>query len=119
MTCSLEKGFPDGSMVKNPPANAWDAGLIVEVWEGPLEEEMTTHSSVLAWEIPWTEEPGGLESMLSRRVGHNWACTHAVSREFGVLWPNGFVFVNGNLQEGTLLLFYFIFFNFILFLNFT
>jgi len=63
MTCSLEKGFPDGSMVKNPPANAWDAGLIVEVWEDPLEEEMTTHSSVLAWEILWTEEPGVLQSI--------------------------------------------------------
>ena len=73
-------------------------------WEDPLEEEMTTHSHVLAWEIPWTEEPGGLESMVSQRVGHTWACTHAVSRELGVLWPNGFVFVNGNLQEGTLLL---------------
>ena len=72
MTCSLEKGFPDGSMVKNPPANAWDAGLIVEVWEDPLEEEMTTHSSVLAWEILWTEEPGGLQPMGPQRVRHNW-----------------------------------------------
>ena len=36
-----------------------------------LEEEMTTHSSILAWEIPWTEEPGGLQSMGLQRVGHN------------------------------------------------
>ena len=39
--------------------------------EDPLEKEMTTHSSILAWEFPWTEEPGGLQSMVSQRVGHN------------------------------------------------
>ena len=39
--------------------------------EDPLEEEMATHSSILAWGIPWTEEPGGLESMGSQRVGHD------------------------------------------------
>ena len=54
-------GFPDGSVVKNPPANAGAA----ETWvlslggEDPLEEEMATHSNILAWKIPWTEEPGG------------------------------------------------------------
>jgi len=48
-------------------------------WEDPLEEEMATHSSIFAWEIPWTEEPGGLQSIGSQRVGHDWsdlACTH-------------------------------------------
>ena len=40
-------------------------------WEDPLEEEMTTHSSILAWKIPWTEEPGRLQSMESQRVGHD------------------------------------------------
>ena len=39
--------------------------------EDPLEEGMATHSSILAWEIPWTEEPGGLQSMGSQRVGHD------------------------------------------------
>ena len=39
--------------------------------EGPLEEEMATHSSILAWEIPWTEEPGVLQSMGSQIVGHD------------------------------------------------
>ena len=39
--------------------------------EDPLEKEMTTHSSILAWEIPWTEEPGGLQTMGSQRVGHD------------------------------------------------
>ena len=41
--------------------------------EDPLEKEMAIHSSILAWEIPWTEEPGGLQSMGSQRVGHNLA----------------------------------------------
>ena len=40
-------------------------------WEDPLEKEKATHSSILAWKIPWTEEPGGLQSMQSLRVGHN------------------------------------------------
>ena len=56
-------GFPGVSMVKNClPINAGDAGS-VPGWEDPLEKEMATHSSVLAWEIPRTEEPGGLQSM--------------------------------------------------------
>ena len=38
-------------------------------WEGPLEKEMASHSSILGWRIPWTEEPGGLQSMGSQRVG--------------------------------------------------
>ena len=42
-------------------------------WEDPLEKEMATHSSTLAWRIPWTEEPGGLQSTGSQRVGHDWA----------------------------------------------
>ena len=40
-------------------------------WEDPLEKEMTTHSSILAWKIQWMEEPGGLQSMGSQRVGDN------------------------------------------------
>ena len=52
-------GFPGSSTVKNPPANAGDTGLILGQ-EDPLEKEMATHSSVLAWEISWTEEPGRL-----------------------------------------------------------
>ena len=59
-------------MVKNPPAIAGDLGHSLG-WEDPLEEGMAAHSSVLAWEIPWTEEPGGLPSMGSRRVGHDSA----------------------------------------------
>ena len=40
-------------------------------WEDPLEKKMATHSSILAWKISWTEEPGGLQSMVSQRVGHD------------------------------------------------
>ena len=45
--------------------------------EDPLEKRMATHYSILSWEIPWTEEPGGLKSMESQKVGQNWACTHS------------------------------------------
>ena len=57
--------FPGGSVVKNPPANAGDAGSIHRLG-GPPEKEMATHLSILAWEIPWTEEPGGLQPMGSQ-----------------------------------------------------
>ena len=57
-------------MLKNPPANAGDAGRSL-VRDDPLEKEIVTHSSILAWEIPWTEEPGGLQSMRLQRVGHD------------------------------------------------
>ena len=58
-------------MVKNPPAvqEIWVRSL---GWEDPLEESMATHSSILAWRIPWTEEPGRLQSMGSQRAEHNW-----------------------------------------------
>ena len=55
-------GFPGGSAVKNPPDDAGDAGLIPGSGRS-LEEEMATQSSILAWRIPWTEEPGGLQPM--------------------------------------------------------
>ena len=48
-------------------------------WEDPLEEAMATHSSILAWKIPWTEEPGGLQSMGLQRVGHDLAKTTLLS----------------------------------------
>ena len=55
-------GFLGGSVVKNLPANAGDLG-----GEDPLEKEMATHTTILAWEIPWTEEPGELWSMGSQK----------------------------------------------------
>ena len=53
------RGFPDGSDSKNPPAMQ-ETGVRSLGWKDPLEEEMATQSSVLAWRIPWTEESGGL-----------------------------------------------------------
>ena len=57
-------------MVKNLPADGGATGDIIQslVWKDPLEKEMATHSSILAWEIPWTEEPGGLHGL--QRVEH-------------------------------------------------
>ena len=49
----------------------WDTWVQSLVWEDPLEKEMATHSSTLAWKIPWMEEPGRLQSMGSQRVGHD------------------------------------------------
>ena len=66
-------GLPQiGSVIKNLPA-------VQETWvwslgqEDPLEKGVATHFSNLAWSIPWTEEPGGVQSMGSQRVGHDWA----------------------------------------------
>ena len=60
-------------MVKNPPANARDLRDMVQSLgqEDPLEEGMATHSSILAWRIPWTEEIGGLQTIVLQRVGHD------------------------------------------------
>ena len=56
-------GFSGSAAVKNPPANAGDNRFNSLAQEDPLEKEMATHSSILAWEIPWTEELDGLQSM--------------------------------------------------------
>ena len=54
-------------MVRNPSANAGDARDSGSSWEDPLEEKMATHSSILAWTIPWIEKRGGLQSMKSQK----------------------------------------------------
>ena len=61
-TATLERGFPGSSIVKNPSAKqeTWVQSLDQE---DTLEKEMATHSNILTWEIPWTEDPGGLESL--------------------------------------------------------
>ena len=56
--------------LKSLPA-MWETWVRSLGWEDPLEKEMATHSSILAWRIPWTEELGGLQSTGSQRVGHN------------------------------------------------
>ena len=71
--CSLPWASQLVLVVKSPSAETWVGSL---VWEDPLKEGMVTHSRILAWRIPWTEEPGGWQSMGSQRVRHNWsACT--------------------------------------------
>ena len=74
--------FPGGSVVKNSPAKqetrVWSLGR-----ENHLEGEITTHSSILAWEIPWTEEPDGLQSRGLQKVQHNLATKqHTNATEF-------------------------------------
>ena len=59
-------GLPWGSLAK------WEVWVRSLGWEEPLEEGMATHSRILAWRIPWTEEPGGLQSIGSHRLGHDW-----------------------------------------------
>ena len=65
------KGFPGGKVLKNSPANAGDAGDpgSTSGLEDPLKEEMATLSSILAWRMLWTGEPGGLPSTESQRSG--------------------------------------------------
>ena len=79
--------FQVALVVKNPSAIIGD----IDMWipslgqEDPLEKGMATHSSILAWKIPWTEEPGRLHSIVSQRVRHDWsdlAHTHPVSQAF-------------------------------------
>ena len=68
-------GFPGDSGGKESPATreTWIQSL---GWEEPLEKEMATHSSILAWITPWTEEPGRLQCMRLQRVRHDWARMH-------------------------------------------
>ena len=68
--CSLTIGLPRGFSGKESACNAGDPHLIPALGSS-LEKGMTTQSSILAWEIPWTEEPGGLQFMRSRRVRHD------------------------------------------------
>ena len=71
MTPNLHSlGFPGGSVVKNLPTMQ-EAQVPSLGWEDSLEKEMATHSSIPAWEIPWTEEPSVLQPMGSQRVGHD------------------------------------------------
>ena len=74
--CSLSWASLVAQMVKNLPAmqETWVRFL---GWEDPSEKGMATHSSILAWRIPWTEKPGGLQSMGLQRVRHDWATKHS------------------------------------------
>ena len=56
----------------------WETLIRSLGWEDPLEKEMAAHSRILAWKIPWIEEPGGLQSMRSERVGNDFLTQHAL-----------------------------------------
>ena len=73
------KGFPGGSYDKESTCNAGDSGSILG-WEDPLEKGTATHSSIPAWRIPWTEEPGRLQCIGSQRGRHEWVTTLSLSR---------------------------------------
>ena len=76
----LHLSFLGGSVGKNSPANTEDSSILSQ--EYPLEEDMATHSSILAWKIPWTEEAGGLQHTESQGVGyHRGTDTHIPSME--------------------------------------
>ena len=68
----------------------WESWVWSLVWEGPLEKGIATHSSMLAWRIPWIEEPGELQSMESQRVGCDWVteCTHTHTHTQSSNWQN-------------------------------
>ena len=68
----MEMAFLVAQLVKNLPAMR-EMWVLLLGWEDPLEKEMAIHSSVLTWEILWTEEPGGLQSMGPQRVGKDLA----------------------------------------------
>ena len=79
-------GFPDNSVVMNPPANAGDSGSILGR-EDPLEKGMATHSSIRVWRIPWTEESGRLQSIGWQRVGYDLASKQQQRSVFSLLCP--------------------------------
>ena len=85
-------------MVKNPSA-ILDTCVRSLDQEDPLEEGMATHSSILAWRIPWTEAPGGLQSMESQRVSHDWLST-AQERYYQV----GLLAVWGNFLKSAIVI---------------
>ena len=82
VTCTLSESKPQDLPSLDPvhlsTCNAGVAGDIGSIprWKDPLEEEMTTHSSILAWRIPWAEKPGRLQSMESQRVRHDLVTEH-------------------------------------------
>ena len=81
----MDRDFPGGSVVKNLPAMQEMQETQVQFLgqEDPLEKEMAIHSSILAWKIPQTEEPGGLQFMGLQRVRHDLATEHKPEQEHG------------------------------------
>jgi len=85
-------------MVKNPPAMqktpVWSFGQ-----EDPLEKGMATYFIILAWRIPWTEEPSGLQSMGSQRVRHNWETNIFFHFQYSILYIYHIFFIHFSFDE--------------------
>ena len=97
--CLVAQGFPGGSVVKNPPAmqQTWVRSLDRE---DSLRNEIATHSSILAWELQWTEEPGGLQSLESQK-SRTWLSTyvHIVAQGRGKLCPNKILHIKSDFTH--------------------
>ena len=78
LSLSKKRASLVAQLVKNLPT-MWETWVRFLGWEDPLEREMATHSSTIAWKIPWKEEPSRLQSMGLQRVGHNWATKLSLS----------------------------------------
>ena len=89
-------------MVKNLPAMQETQVQSLD-WEDPLEEGMATHSSVLAWRIPRTEEPGGLQSIGSHRVEHDGSDLAQHTKNIKISKPSGVCFMYGALYKNVIL----------------
>ena len=90
-------------LVKNLPAMQETR---VRSWglEDPLEKEIASHSSILAWKISWTEEPGGLQSMGSQKVGHDWATNiYSLTRICAIFVNKSYFYQHFNNHQGLLL----------------
>ena len=75
----LHKGTSLVAQTVKRLSTMWETQVQSLGWEDPLEKEMAIHSSTIAWKIPWTEDPGRLQSMGSQRVGHDWATSLSLS----------------------------------------
>ena len=102
MVVTLCVGFPGGVSGKEPTCQF--SRYEIQGWEDPLEDCIATHSSILAWRIPWTVEPGKLQSTVSQRVGHDWSdlapahvlhnhCKHWIN-DYGTITPTGNIGLN-------------------------
>ena len=85
LSCANCAGFR-GQSLKRLPA-MWETWVRSLGWQDPLQKEMAAHSSILAWRIPWMEEPGGIQSTGSQRVGHNWATSLHFQMWLGFVLP--------------------------------
>ena len=90
-------GFPGGSDGKD--AAMWETRVQSLGWEDHLEKRTATHSSILAWRIPWTEEPGELQSMGLQRAGHDWATNSFTTFQYSIAYIYHIFFICLSVDE--------------------